>query len=78
MSKKEKKQKEKDILKKVEDYRLKLNEDLLALLSDERQKDENREKTVKETLDFDTRKRLEKAYGIERAQASYKIINFNT
>jgi len=78
LSKKEKKQKEKDILKKVEDYRLKLNEDLLALLSDERQKDENREKTVKETLDFDTRKRLEKAYGIERAQASYKIINFNT
>lgn len=78
MSKKEKIQREKDILKKVEDYRLKLNEDLLALLSDERQKDENREKTIKENNNFDSRKKLEKAYGIERAQASFKIIKLNT
>jgi len=78
LSKKEKIQREKDILKKVEDYRLKLNEDLLALLSDERQKDENREKTIKENNNFDSRKKLEKAYGIERAQASFKIIKLNT
>ena len=68
---------EKEISRKVDQYRLSLNQELLIILSEERQKEDNRERTLAEVEDDEERNKLEKLFGLERNQASYKIVNFN-
>lgn len=68
---------EKDIAKKLDEFRLKLNQNLLKLLSEERQKEDERERVLAVTTDSGERKKLEKYFGYERAQASTKIVKFN-
>jgi hypothetical protein len=68
---------EKEIEKKINEYRLKLNQNLLKLLSEERQKEDERERILAVTNDPAERKKLEQYFGYERAQASNKVVKFN-
>ena len=65
-----------EILKKVEEYRASLILELFGILSVERKNEEERERVMKEA-DDDNNKKLEKIYGRERAIASNKIVQFN-
>ena len=64
---------EKDIIKQIEEFRYKLNEELLTMLTDEKQKEENRERLLISCQDKRERNKLENLFGIERAQAANKI-----
>ena len=67
----------KDIMKKIHNYRLSLNQELLKILTEEREKEKKREIIVGNCAKEDDKLRLEKLFAIERAVASNKIINFN-
>jgi hypothetical protein len=49
----------------------------LAKLAEERQKEDDREKTIKETTDEDEKSKMEKQFAQERAQASNRIVKYN-
>ena len=49
----------------------------MILLNEERQKEEERDKRIFECDEEEDRKRLDKLFGVERAIASNKIVNFN-
>ena len=68
---------EKEITKKIENYRLTLNQDLLKILAEERQKEDNRDRILSEAETGEDRMRLEKIFTIDRNRASNKIENFN-
>jgi hypothetical protein len=68
---------EKEIVKRVDEYRLKLNQNLLKILSDERQKEDDRERMLQLAKNNDERHKLEKYFGSERATATTKILKFN-
>jgi len=62
---------------KLDDYRKKLNKQLLNLLTEEKKKDEEREKIFSQATNDNEKKRLNKIFSIERAQSSQKIAKFN-
>jgi len=66
-----------DLEKKIKNYRQILNQELMILLNEERQKEEERDKRIFECDEEEDRKRLDKLFGVERAIASNKIVNFN-
>jgi hypothetical protein len=66
-----------DIDKKIYNYRLILNQDLLKILGDERTREEERERRINECTSEQEKIKLEKLFGVERALASNKIVNFN-
>jgi hypothetical protein len=68
---------EKEILRKVEEFRMKLNQGLLKLLSEERQKEDERERVLAMNNNSEERRKLERYFGYERAQASNKIVEYN-
>lgn len=68
---------EKEIVKKIEQYRLSLNQELLELLAEERRKEDGRERMLKEAESVEERTKLEKLFNIERSQSSKKIEQFN-
>jgi len=68
---------EKQILKKVDEYRLELNSELLQLLAEERQIEEQREYNLKQIISEIEKKNLNNIYGRERSVTSKKIISLN-
>jgi hypothetical protein len=68
---------EKEIQNKFKEYRFKLNNELLAILSEERQKEEERERIISSITNKTEREKLEYNYGLERAQASNRIVLMN-
>jgi len=60
----------------MDEYRFNLNQELLKILTEEREKEENRERTLA-TAKREEREKLEKHFGIERATASDKILKYN-
>jgi hypothetical protein len=68
---------EKEITKKIEQYRLSLNQELLELLAEERRKEDSRERMLKDVESVDERAKLEKLFNLERTQSSNKIEQFN-
>jgi hypothetical protein len=70
--------KEGEIQRKVNDYNKKLvSEQLLKVLTEERQKEEEREQLYMKTKDPLEKKRLEKILAFERAQSSERINKIN-
>jgi hypothetical protein len=67
----------KEIQKKLEDYKKKLNSDLLKVLSEEKFKEEERDLLYNKTTNPIEKKRLEKIIAMERAQSSEKIMLMN-
>ena len=64
--------------KKVKEYRLKMNRELLDLLAKEKQKEANRERQLEEyEMNDPKRNQLEKKFGEERAKASIAISKKN-
>jgi hypothetical protein len=49
----------------------------LTKLADERQKEDNRERALNNAKDPSERSKLEKQFGVERAEASNRIVKFN-
>ncbi len=68
---------EKEISKKIEQYRLSLNQELLELLAEERRKEDSRERMLKDVESVEERVKLEKLFNLERSQSSNKIEQFN-
>lgn len=68
---------EKEIIQNINDFRYKLNQELLSILTDEKNKEELREKALISCINKKERQNLEKLFGVERAQAAQKINNFN-
>jgi predicted nucleic acid-binding Zn-ribbon protein len=56
---------------------MKQNQILLTKLSEERQKEDDREKAINNAKDASERSQLETQFGIERAQASTRIVRYN-
>ena len=68
---------EEQIEKKVNQYKVKLNKELLTLLAEEKQNEELREATMSKLKTKSERRKMEREYGKERAEASEKIIKKN-
>lgn len=68
---------EKDIEKKVESYKIKLNSDMLKILREEKQKEEEREAFYSKANSEVERKRLENMIALERVQSSQRILKIN-
>lgn len=68
---------EKEIDKCLQEYRSKLNSELLKILSEEKYKEQEREILYENTIDIIEKKRLEKIISMERAQSSEKILKLN-
>ena len=68
---------EEEIKQQINLLRVKLNKDLIELISTEKQKEELREQTLVNVKNQKERKKLEKAFAVERFQASEKIIKKN-
>jgi len=68
-------QKEYDNL--VQEYKSKLNAELLKILQEEKYKEEEREVLYHNTLDIVEKKRFEKIISMERAQSSERIVKMN-
>jgi hypothetical protein len=68
---------EEEITAKVEEFKIKQNQILLTRLAEERQKEDDREKTINNAKDNGERTKLETQFGIERAQASARIVRYN-
>jgi hypothetical protein len=66
-----------DLDKKISNYRIVLNQELVKLLADERQKEEERESQLRNCGTEDVKERLERIFGVERAVASNRILAFN-
>ena len=67
-----------EALSHIDAMRQKNNNQLLAILEEEQQKEAEREAKLREVTDEAERKRLEKIFGIERARASERIVNTST
>ncbi len=61
----------------MEELRTRLHKELLGVLEAEQKKEEGREAALKKAGEEEERKRLEKAFGIERARASEKIMKLS-
>ncbi len=68
---------EEEITAKVEEFKIKQNQILLTRLAEERQKEDDREKAINNAKDSAERTKLETQFGIERAQASARIVRYN-
>jgi hypothetical protein len=68
---------EEEITSKVEEFKMKQNQILLTKLAEERQKEDDREKAINNARDTAERTKLETQFGIERAQASARIVRYN-
>jgi hypothetical protein len=68
---------EKEILRKIEDYRQKLNAELSNLISQEKEKENERSKQHEKETDEEKKKELENAISLERAQSSQKVMKMN-
>ncbi len=68
---------EEEIIAKVEEFKMKQNQILLTKLAEERQKEDDREKALNNARDNTERSKLETQFGIERAQASARIVRYN-
>lgn len=68
---------EKEIQKKVDKFRYELNQELLSILSKEREKEDQREFSIARTPNPSERNKLESQYEKEREEASAKIYQFN-
>ncbi len=66
-----------EIVAKIEEFKMKQNQILLTKLSEERQKEDDREKAINNAKDSAERSKLETQFGIERAQASARIVRYN-
>ena len=62
---------------KIEEFKGKLNMDLLKALQEEKYKEEEREILYKRTPDVIEKRRLEKIISMERAQSSERILQIN-
>jgi hypothetical protein len=69
---------EKEIAKKVEDYRQKMNQDLAKLINDEKEKEAERTKAYDEEADPEEKKKLEVQISAERGQSSQRVMKMNT
>jgi len=67
---------QKDLQKKMVEYRYNLNQELLKILAEEREKEDNREKVLAKA-NREEREKYEKIFGMERANASERILKFN-
>ena len=65
------------IQKKVEKFKFELNQELLNILSNEREKEDQRECRLVEEQNSEERKRLQTLFENERSVASSKIYAFN-
>jgi len=77
MQKSNQKKLEREVLIQIDEFRHKLNEELLMMLTEEKLKEENREKSLINCHDRDERSKLENLFGVERANAANKINQFN-
>lgn len=68
---------EKDIEKKIESYKIKLNSDMLKVLRDEKQREEEREMNYNKATSEIEKRRLESLIALERVQSSERIIRLN-
>lgn len=68
---------EKDIEKKVESFKIKLNSEMLKVLKEEKQKEGEREAFYSKAHTEIDRKRLENLIALERVQSSERIIRIN-
>ncbi len=68
---------EKDIEKKLESYKIKLNSIMLKILKEEKQKEEERELLYYKTNSEGEKRRLESLIALERVQSSERIIRLN-
>ena len=66
-----------DIETKVIKYRKKLNMDLMKVLNEERKKEQEREIKIAKIENEKERIQMDKLFGIERANASQRIISLN-
>jgi len=66
-----------DAEKSIHDYRLQLNKELLRRLYEEREKENIRDKLLKNIKNNFDRKKLEQRFIIERAEASADIVKIN-
>ena len=69
--------KREDIEIKVRTYRKKLNYDLMKVLDEERKKEQEREIKIAKIENEKERIQMDKLFGIERANASQRIISLN-
>jgi hypothetical protein len=68
---------ENEILHNINEFRYRLNQELLSMLSEEKIKEENREKALISCNNKKERQNMERMFGVERAQAAQKINQFN-
>jgi len=68
---------EKDIEKKLESFKVKLNAKMLGILKEEKQKEEERESLYNKANNEVEKKRLENIINLERVQSSERIIKIN-
>lgn len=68
---------EKDIEKKLESYKIKLNTDMIKILKEEKLKEEEREKLYCKTTSEADKRRLESLISLERVQSSERILRLN-
>lgn len=68
---------EKDIEKKIESFKIKLNSDMLKVLKEEKQKEEERENKYNKATSEMEKRRLESFIALERVQSSERIIRLN-
>lgn len=68
---------QKEMDKLVQEYKSKLNGELLNTLQEEKYKEEEREVLYHNTVDIIEKKRLEKIISMERAQSSERILKMN-
>jgi len=68
---------ERDIEKMAQDYKSKMNVELLKILQEEKYREEEREVLYHNTIDIIEKKRLEKIISMERAQSSERIMKLN-
>lgn len=69
--------KDNDRSKDIEDLKMQQNAELLELLNTEQKIEEEREKMLEKVTENDEKKRLERIFGIERAKASERIIKLS-
>ena len=62
---------------KFEDYRFMLNQDLLEVLSKERESESKRDRLLANCCNLDERDKFNKIFAIERKEATLKIIKIN-
>jgi hypothetical protein len=69
---------EKEITKKVEDYKMKLNQQLADLINEEKEKEEERNRIYDREQEPDKKKELESQISKERTQSTSKVMKLTT